>query len=89
MDVEGHGDKNEAVIKPIRDWLYNDVKIVGSQASIPASILRKHFGKFETDFPTITRDIGYDPDEPEYGDILKIVAKWLEDNPVQVPASGA
>src|SRR5271166_346506 len=83
MDVEGHGDQPEKVIFSIRNWLCTDAKIAG----LPGSIVRKHFKRFEVDLPEILKRIGYEPDEPQYGDILKIVGSWLEEHPVQIPTS--
>jgi hypothetical protein len=80
VDVEAHGNNPEKVIRPIRNWLCEDAKIRGR----PASIIEEHFKKFEEAFPTILKEIGFEPDEPQYGDILKIAAKWLEANPAQV-----
>jgi hypothetical protein len=37
----------------------------------------------------IIKEIGYEPDEPQYGDILKITAKWLEANPAQISVSAS
>jgi hypothetical protein len=81
MDVEGHGDQPENVILSIRNWLCTDAKIAG----LPASIVREHFKRFEVDLPEILKRIGYEPEEPQYGDILKIVGSWLEEHPVQIP----
>jgi hypothetical protein len=83
MDVEGHGDKPEKVIASIRNWLCNDAKIEG----LPASIIRKHYLKFEGDWPDILKNLGFEPDEPGYGDVLKSVGSWLRDNPVKVSSS--
>jgi hypothetical protein len=85
MDVEAHADNPEQVIPSIRNWLCNDAKIQG----LPASIIRRHFKKFEEAFPAIIKEIGYEPDEPQYGDILKIAAKWLEANPAQISVSAS
>jgi hypothetical protein len=85
MDVESHADNPEQVIPSIRNWLCNDAKIQG----LHASIMRRHFKKFEEAFPAIIKEIGYEPDEPQYGDILKITAKWLEANPAQISVSAS
>jgi hypothetical protein len=39
---------------------------------VPASTLQKKFEEFENDLPNIISKIGYAPDEPGYGDYLKI-----------------
>lgn len=83
LDVEGHGDQPEKVISSIRNWLCTDARITG----LPASVVRGHFGKFEADLPEILNRIGYEPDEPRYGDILKIVGSWLEEHPVKISRS--
>lgn len=80
MDVEGHGDHPEKVISPIKNWLCTDANISG----LPASTLRQHLQRFESDLPEILKAIGYQPDEAQYGDILKIIGDWLEVNPVKV-----
>lgn len=82
MDVEGHGDRPENVIPPIRNWLCTDAKIF----PVPASTLQKKFKEFENDLPNIISKIGYDPDEPGYGDYLKIIRDWLQTAKVQVSA---
>lgn len=83
MDVEGHEDNPEKVIPSIRNWLCNDAKIDG----LPASVIRKHYLKFEADWLAILKSLGFEPDEAQYGDVLKIVGNWLENNPVKVPVS--
>lgn len=81
MDVEGHGDDPERLIPAIRNWLCTDAKIAG----LPASIVLEHFKRFEEAYPKILKQIGYQPEEPQYGDVLKIVGNWLQENPTQVP----
>ena len=54
MDVEGHEDQPEKVIPSIRNWLCTDAKIAG----LPASVVRKHFRRFEADLPEILKGSG-------------------------------
>jgi len=75
MDVQGHGDSPEKSIESIRNWLCNDAKIDGK----PASVIGQLFKKFESEFPEIVKRIGYQPNEPQYGDVLKITRDWLKE----------
>ena len=75
MDVQGHGDSPEKSIESIRNWLCNDAKMDGQ----PASVIAQLFKKFESEFPEIVKRIGYQPNEPQYGDVLKIIRDWLKE----------
>jgi hypothetical protein len=74
MDVEGHGDDPEKTISSIRKWLCSDARLEGE----PASTILRLFREFESEFPEILKRIGYETNEPQYGDILKIVGDWLK-----------
>jgi hypothetical protein len=80
MDINGHGDQPANVIAPIRHFLVSDQKRRG----IPASVIEKHFAAFETDLPSIVDQLGYKPEEPQYGDLLEILREWLEAHPVSI-----
>jgi hypothetical protein len=73
MDVEGHGDRAERVIAPIRNWLCTDANI----DALPASVIKREFEKFENDLPKIISRIGYAPEEPNYSDYLRILKEWF------------
>jgi hypothetical protein len=45
----------------------------------PASVIGQLFKKFESEFPEIMKRIGYQPNEPQYGDVLKIIRDWLKE----------
>jgi hypothetical protein len=62
-------------IESIRYWLCNDAKMDGQ----PASVIAQLFKKFESKFPEIVKRIGYQPNEPQYGDVLKIIRDWLKE----------
>jgi hypothetical protein len=59
LDVEGHEDKPDKIIAPIRSWLCNDANIDG----LPASLIKKHYLQFENDLPVIVAKLGFEPDE--------------------------
>jgi hypothetical protein len=83
LDVEGHEDKPDKIVAPIRGWLCNDANIDG----LPASLIKNHYLKFEKDLPDIVAKLGFERDEAKYGDVLQIIGSWLENNPIKVPAS--
>jgi len=41
--------------------------------------LLRSYSKFESEFPEIVKRIGYQPNEPQYGDVLKIIRDWLKE----------
>ncbi len=83
LDIHGHDDLPQNVIAPIRQWLCTDARA----NAVPASVLTEHFQKFSTELPLIFARLGYRHNEPQYGDLLKVTAEWLEDHPVELPPS--
>ena len=81
--MEGHEDKPDKIIAPIRSWLCNDANIEG----LSASLIRKRYLQFENDLPAIVAKLGFEPNEAQYGDVLQIIGSWLENNPIKAPAS--
>jgi hypothetical protein len=78
------------VTKITLKWLYQRFEIgfvpTPKIQGEPASMIRDRFKKFEAELPDILKKIGYQADEPQYGDIIKIIGDWLKTIRLQINA---
>jgi hypothetical protein len=75
QDISAHGDKPEAAIRWVRDWL----NTMSARGGLPgATHITQRYQRFEADLPTLSRNLKLEPDEVTFGDLCNLVATWLE-----------
>jgi hypothetical protein len=75
QDISAHGDKPDAAIRCVRDWL----NTMSAQGGLPgAAHIIQRYQRFAADLPALSRSLKLEPDEITFRDLCNLVATWLE-----------
>ena len=85
QDIRAHGDKPNAVIELVRNWLF--ASGVAHEQVIPSgSVLAKRYRAFGAERPGICSDLQLNPRRLTFTDDISLIVAWLEENPWAPPA---
>lgn len=76
QDIRSHGNDQLVMINMVRDWLRNQS---GRTTLIGGAEIRRRYGLFCADLPSICINLDLTENELIYKDYVTIIATWLED----------
>ncbi len=74
-DIKSHSDKQNEIIKCVRDWLSSTIKTV----KIPGGKkIAERYQEFSNALPEMCEEVSYDLDDLTFNDYCQLIAEWLK-----------